>query len=276
VQKVASFHLDLQVALGNVLGYLASFHNNPQVLAQEPSCASLVYPLRGIAMALQAACKTMVALGAVTTFAFANMAAVPATLAARLAQHADMLAAKNPADQATSYIETALLRLGYEVIRRDYTHQGQRMHSVEVALGNSASARTVIVGAKGRDAAAFIELARLLKGLRPAEGTQVQLVFFIGDGARPMSFIAFAGSPGAAATVRKALAAFRPASVFPAEGLVARAYVEGVSMAGTLMITDTALRYPYAHTAQPDYPAMAADVAGLARLIEALAAPATM
>ena len=227
-------------------------------------------------MALQAACKTMVALGAVTTFALANMAAVPAPLASRLAQHADMLAAKQPAGLATRYIETALVRLGYEVIRRDYTHQGQRMHSVEVALGNGASERTIIVGATGGDAAAVIELARLLRGLRPAEGTQVQLVFFIGAAVKPMSFIAFAGSPGAATTVRKALAAFRPASVSPAEGLAARAYVEGVSTAGTLMITDTALRYPYAHTAQPDYPAMAADVAGLARLIEALAAPTTM
>ena len=229
-------------------------------------------------MALQAACTTMVALGAATMLALANMAAAPATLASRLAQHADMLAATNPADQTSNYIETALARLGYEVIRRDYTRQGKTMRSVEITLGNSTSERTFIIGAsaKGADAAAVIELARLLKGLRPAEGTQLQLVFFIGADAKPMSFIAFAGSPGAAVTVRKALAAFRPASVFPAEGLAARAYVEGVTMSGTFMITDTALRYPYAHTAQPDYPAMAADVASLARLIAALAAPATM
>ena len=229
-------------------------------------------------MALHALCKTIVALSAVTMLAVGNMAAAPATLASRLAQHAGSLAAaKDTADQAARYIETALVRLGYEVIRRDYTHQGQRTRSVEIALGNSTSERTFIIGAKGGDAAAVIELARLLKGLRPSEGTQLQLVFFIGAGAKPMSFIAFAGSPGAAATVRKALASFRPASVFPAEGLAARAYVEGVTTAGTLLITDTALRYPYAHTAQePDYAAMAADVAALARLIEALAAPATM
>ena len=236
-------------------------------------------------MVLQALCKTMVALSTAAMLALAIMAAAPATLASRLAQHADMLAAtrsganaQDAADHAARYIETALARLGYEVIRREYEHQDRRMRSIEITLGNSASARTFIIGAsaEGADAGAVIELARLLKGLCPAEGTQLQLVFFIGAGAKPMSFIAFAGSPGAAATVRKALAAFRPASVFPAEGLAARAYVEGVTMSGTFMITDTALRYPYAHTAQPDYPAMAADVAGLARLIAALAAPATM
>ena len=229
-------------------------------------------------MALQAACTTMLALAAASMLAVANMAAAPASLASRLAQHADMLAATDPADEATRYIETALARLGYEVIRREYTRQGKTVHSVEITLGNNTSERTFIIGAgaKGGDAAAVLELARLLKGLRPAAGTQLQLVFFIGAGTKPMSFIAFAGSPGAAATVRKALAAFRPASVYPAEGLAARAYVEGVTMSGTLMITDTALRYPYAHTALPDYPAMAADVASLARLIAALAAPATM
>jgi len=106
------------------------------------------------------------------------------------------------------------------------------------------------------------------------------------------NFIAFAGTLEAAALVRNTLAAFRAASDFPAEGMAAPAYVEGVTLSDhtaynrngypAIMVTDTAfLRYPYYHTAQDtpdklDYASMARVVTGLARTIEALAAPRSM
>ena len=81
-------------------------------------------------------------------------------------------------------------------------------------------------------------------------------------------------------------------ATFPAEGLAAASYVEGVTWSDhtaynrhgypAIMITDTAfLRYPYYHTAQDtpdklDYPSMARVVEGLAKVIEGLAAPRNM
>jgi hypothetical protein len=100
------------------------------------------------------------------------------------------------------------------------------------------------------------------------------------------SFIAFAGTRASSAPVRQALAAFRGGAEFPAEGLAAPSYVEGLTLldqstynrAGypSLIITDTAfMRYPYFHTAdgedKPDYEGMARVVKGLARTIGALA-----
>jgi Zn-dependent M28 family amino/carboxypeptidase len=101
------------------------------------------------------------------------------------------------------------------------------------------------------------------------------------------NFIAFVGTLESSALVRQALAAFRANSDFPAEGLAAPAYIEGVTLSDhssyrrygypALMITDTAfLRYPYYHTAADtedklDYPSLARVVAGLARTIAALA-----
>jgi Zn-dependent M28 family amino/carboxypeptidase len=100
------------------------------------------------------------------------------------------------------------------------------------------------------------------------------------------NFIAFVGTLESAALVRQALAAFRASATFPAEGLAAPAFVEGVTLSDhssykrfgypALMITDTAfLRYPYYHTAQDtpdklDYTSMARVVAGLAKAIEAM------
>jgi hypothetical protein len=101
------------------------------------------------------------------------------------------------------------------------------------------------------------------------------------------NFIAFVGTRESSALVRQALAAFRSGPDFPAEGLAAPAYVEGVTLSDhasynrygypALMIADTAfMRYPYYHTAQdtedkPDYDSIARVVNGLARTITALA-----
>jgi hypothetical protein len=101
------------------------------------------------------------------------------------------------------------------------------------------------------------------------------------------NFIAFAGTRESSQPVRQALAAFRAGSDFPAEGLAAPSYVEGVTLSDhssykrygypALMITDTAfMRYPYYHTVQDtgdklDYDSIARVVDGLARTIAALA-----
>ena len=104
------------------------------------------------------------------------------------------------------------------------------------------------------------------------------------------NFIAFVGTTASSRLVREALSAFRAASDFPAHGLAAPAYVQGVTLSDhasynrfgypAIMITDTAfMRYPYYHTAQDtpdklDYESMARVVTGLARTITALAAGA--
>jgi hypothetical protein len=247
-------------------------------------------------MPAPAFCKPIVALCLVSALALVSMGAAPATLASRLEQHTSMLACTHASPcgpgHAARYIETALVRLGYEVVQRNYTDRGRRMRTLEVTLaapsGQQRPTRTFVIGASfapgagGSGAAAVIELARLLKNLHPAEGTELTFVFFVGARVTELpgasSFIAFAGTRGTDAQVRKALAAFRPAAPFPAEGLAARAYVEGVTVAGSLMITDTALRYPYAQAGDQaaGFTDMAGDVASLARLVEAIAAPATI
>ncbi|MES2019339.1 MAG: hypothetical protein V4484_22840 [Pseudomonadota bacterium] len=238
-------------------------------------------------MPAPALCKAFVAITAVITLALACMGAAP-SLATRLAEHGAAIAPADP-DQATRYIELTLARLSYEVIRRD----DGRQHTVEVTLANPASThvptRTFIIGAfygpgasdKGRGAAAVIELAHLLRHLRPAVATQVKFVFFVGSSVSFLpadgSFIAFAGERATAHLVRGALASMRLPSTFPLEGLSAPFYVEGVTTSGRLMITGATLHYPYSHAtpATPDHPTFAADVASLAHLIAALAVPPT-
>lgn len=101
------------------------------------------------------------------------------------------------------------------------------------------------------------------------------------------NFIAFVGTRESSMLVGQALAAFRAGSDFPAQGLAAPAYVQGVTLSDhssynrfgypALMITDTAfLRYPYYHTEHDtpdklDYESMARVVRGLAHTIGSLA-----
>lgn len=226
------------------------------------------------------------------------------TLPSRLEQHALMLSAAarstgaaDAPEQAARYIETALASQGHAVSRLDYPQQGQTMRQIHVTLAHPATVlparRVLVVGAayasstrrNDSETAAVIELARLLRHLRPAVGTELKFVFFVNAVAPETgNFIAFAGSPLAAAQVRKTLASL-PATL-PVEGLAAPAFVEGVTVlcgaGSTLMITDIAfLHYPYAHTLQgapdaADYAGMARGVASLARVIAAMAAPPTM
>lgn len=287
-----------------------------------------------------------------------------AELAARMERHVNIIASderntRTPAqlEQAASYIEASLAAEHYSVQRQQYSWDGHQVRNIEVSISNLAPGkqpeRIFIVGAhydsvpgapgandNASGTAAVIELARLLKGMRLASGTELKFVFFVNEEppyfmtegmgswrhARDLrqraqkveaaliletigyysdkkdsqryppglarfypnagNFIAFVGTLESAALVRQALAAFRTSAMFPAEGLAAPAFVEGVTLSDhsaynrfgypALMITDTAfLRYPYCHTAQHtpdklDYTSMARVVAGLAKAIEAM------
>ncbi|WP_313704312.1 M28 family peptidase [Massilia sp.] len=261
-------------------------------------------------------------------------------------------------ERAARYIETALERAGYTPSRQEYEAGGQRVRNIEAVVGKVARGkrpdRIFIVGAhydsaqgapgandNGSGTAAVLELARLLRTMQPAAGTEVRFVFFVNeeppffmgeqmgsmrhaaelkrqgqlvegalvletmgyysdqpgsqqlppglDGQYPDTgnFIAFVGTIESSALVRQALAAFRDASDFPAQGLAAPAHTMGVTLSDhsaynrhgypALMITDTAfMRYPYYHTAQDtpdklDYESMARVVTGLSKTIAALA-----
>jgi hypothetical protein len=292
-------------------------------------------------------------------------------LAARLRTHVTAIASSehntaNPArlEEAARYIENALKNEGYAIRRQEYQAGGQKVRNIEVSVSNLAPkarpARIFIVGAhydsapgapgandNGSGTAAVLELARLLKDMRPSQGTEVKFVFFVneeppwfmGDEMGSMqharelhenghhvegalvletigwysqqrrsqklppglegrypdtgypdvgNFIAFVGTVQSSRLVQEALSAFRAASDFPAHGLAAPAYVQGVTLSDhssynrfgypAIMITDTAfMRYPYYHTAEDtpdklDYESTARVVKGLARTITALAA----
>jgi hypothetical protein len=287
-------------------------------------------------------------------------------LADRLRAHVRAIASEehntaNPAqlEQAARYIETTLHAEGYAIHRQEYEAGGQKVRNIEVSVAKVAPhakpERIFIVGAhydsapgapgandNGSGAAAVLELARLLKTLRPSQGTEIKFVFFVNEEppwfmgeqmgsfrhARQLhddgvnvagaliletigwysqqrhsqqlppglegrypdtgNFIAFVGTMQSSRLVQQALAAFQRVSDFPAHGLAAPDYVQGVTLSDhtsynrfgypAIMITDTAfMRYPYYHTAQDtpdklDYASVARVVSGLARTIEALAA----
>lgn len=272
----------------------------------------------------------------------AAVVAEPA-LGLRLRVHAAAIASGE--DDTARYIEGVLQGEGYAVRRQEYQAGGRRVRNIEVSVTNLAPhakpARIFIVGArydttplvaagdKGNGAAAVLELARLLKDLRPSQGTEVKFVFFVDEtpsvpegeeigstedaGAAPVlaavgwyslrhsrnpdaaradsgNFIAFVGTLEASRLVQDALSAFRALSDFPAHGLAAPAYVQGVTFSDraavkrfgypAIMITDTAfMRYPYYHMTeetpdQPDYDGTARAVRGLARTITRLASGA--
>ena len=305
---------------------------------------------------------------AATLSACASMAHAAASpqLAARLLQHVRQVASSEhnkskpeALEAAARYIEVTLAAAGFTVQRQQYTHAGHKVRNIEVSVSNLRPGRPperiFIIGAhydsargapgandNGSGTAALIELARLLKGTRPSEGTEIKFVFFVNEEppdfrsegmgsrqhARDMrrrsqpveaariletigyynnakdsqryppglsklypnsgNFIAFVGTLDSSALVRKTLASFKAASTFPAEGLAAPAFVEGVTFSDhwsynqhgypAIMITDTAfMRYPYYHTARDtpdklDYASMARVVEGLARVIQKMAA----
>jgi hypothetical protein len=290
------------------------------------------------------------------------------SLSARLRTHVVAIASSehNTAtpqalERAAVYIEDVLGNEGYRIQRQEYEAGGHKVRNIEVSVANVAPgarpARIFIVGAhydsapgapgandNGSGTAAVLELARLLKTMRPSRGTEVKFVFFVNEEppwfrgeemgsvrhARQLhaeghkvegaliletigyysqarhsqqlppglekrypdtgNFIAFVGTLESSRLVQEALSAFQAASDFPARGLAAPAYVQGVTLSDhssynrfgypAIMITDTAfMRYPYYHTAEDtpdklDYDSVARVVTGLARTIKSLAAGA--
>lgn len=284
---------------------------------------------------LAACIKTIctLAIVAVTTMAAPPVLHPAQALEARLAGHVRHVATvehntstPEALEDAAQYIEAALAAVGYSVKRQQYTHDGKQVRNLEVSLINTARRkapeRIFIVGAhydsargapgandNGSGTAAVLELARMLKGIRLNEGTELKFVFFVNEeppyfGGEGMgswqhassrqryppgleklypntgNFIAFVGTHASSELVRKALATFKAVSPFPAEGLATASYLEGVTWTDhtsynrhgypAIMITDTALlRYPYYHTAGD--PPGKLDYSGMARVVDGLA-----
>lgn len=244
------------------------------------------------------------------------------SLAARLRAHVAAIAPDRPAagqdgaaqdsggaqapDQAAAYIENVLGSEGYRIRRQGRSIEVSVAHAdaaaYAAAFAGSGPARIFIIGARydavqrmsddGSGLAAVLELARLLKDLRPSRGTEVKFVFSA-DEARAAdsgNFIAFAGTLASTRLVQDALSAFQAAAAGPARGLAAPAYVQGVTLLGhpahegldspAVMVTESGfMRYPYHRTGDDaaerfDVEGVARVVGGLARTITALAAGA--
>lgn len=234
-------------------------------------------------------------------------------LAARLQAHARALAPDAPSSPM-QYVDTSLRRYGYVLDRQriDGTSGrgsgGHPAHSIEATLASvtpgAKPERTFVIGARvgpGGDvgAAAVLELARAVKDLRPAPGTEIRFVFFMGSaesGAEETgagNFIAFIGTPDGAQRVRQAFAALRSDPQLMHHGLATSAHVMGLTLSRhgdggrattTLLITDSDfLGYPYFYTApspaadndeaqQPgEFDGLARVVAGLTRTLSAMA-----
>ena len=137
----------------------------------------------------------------------AGVAALPAAppLEQRLSQHVHWVASDehntrrpNALEDAASYIEVALMREGYEVKRQQYVFDGHQVRNLEVSVINTSSnkqpGRIFIIGAhydsargapgandNGSGTAAVLELARMLKNVRLAKGTELKFVFFVNE-----------------------------------------------------------------------------------------------
>ena len=124
-------------------------------------------------------------------------------LAARLKQHVSAIASEphNIAhyaslEKAAQYIERTLEAAGYRVVSQPYEVAGSAVRNLEATIEPAESgpdAKTIVVGAhydsiddapgandNGSGAAAVLELARLLKDLRPAH-TRLRLVLFVNE-----------------------------------------------------------------------------------------------
>lgn len=254
-----------------------------------------------------------------------DSAAPTPDLSTRLRAHTEAIASAEH-DKVARHIETSLRDHGYAPRRQHYEAGGQGMRNIEASVSNTAPGarpeRIFIVGARhdpapagrardghGSGAAAVLELARLLKGMRPSRGTEVRFVFLLKEDARDRptrapagapppwmaqhtpgsgDFIAFVGTLASSAMVRQALAAFQAGADSLAQGLATPSHAMGVTLSDhasgqgqgspALMITDTAfLHYPYHRTvlvsSQDEAPARQRerDFADMARVLEGLA-----
>jgi hypothetical protein len=234
-----------------------------------------------------------------------------APLAARLQAHARALAPSAPSSPM-QYVDTSLRRYGYVLDRQRIGRASgsHPTHSIEATLARvtpgAMPIRTFVIGARvGPDgdvgAAAVLELARAVKDLRPAPGTEIRFVFFMGiaeSGAEDTgagNFIAFTGTPDAAQRVHQAFAALRSDPQLMHHGLATSAHVMGLTLSRhgggddsprttTLLITGSDfLGYPYFYTTpspaddtdeaqqSDEFDGLARVVAGLTRTLTAMA-----
>lgn len=231
-----------------------------------------------------------------------------APLAARLQVHAMALAPDAPRSPL-QHVDASLRRYGYVLHRQRISGANHSGHSIEGTLASvppgAMPERTFVIGVRvgpGGDAGAVavLELARAVKDLRPARGTEIRFVFFMeakGSGkedTRAGNFIAFIGTPDAAQRVRQAFAALRSDPQLMRHGLATSAHVMGLTLSRhdgggnpattTLLITGSDfLGYPYFYTAplpadnndeaqqQGEFDGLARVVAGLTRTLTAMA-----
>jgi len=224
-------------------------------------------------------------------------------LAARLQAHARALV-PDASSSPMQHVDTSLRRYGY-VLHRQRIGSGSASHSgdsIEATLANvmpgAMPERTFVIGARvgtGGDvgAAAVLELARAVKDLRPAPGTEIRFVFFmeaVESGEKDTgagNFIAFTGTPDGAQRVRQAFAALRSDPQLMRHGLATSAHVMGLTLSRhgggdgspattTLLITGSDfLGYPYFYTAplpadETDEPQQPGEFDGLARVVAGL------
>lgn len=132
------------------------------------------------------------------------LTALQSELAQRLRRHVEAIASSEhntstPAalENAARYIEATLAAEGYRVRRQQYNYGGHTVRNLEVTISNAVAGqapRILIVGAhydsapgapgandNGSGTAAVLELARLLKAMRPAPGTELRFVLFTNE-----------------------------------------------------------------------------------------------
>jgi hypothetical protein len=218
--------------------------------------------------------------------------------------HAMALQTSGPAglDGTARYIAATLAAQGYRVHAQRETTGRHVVRKIEGWRSAPQSlqrpARTFILAARygspGEDelaaTVAMLELARLLKAMRPAAGTEIRFVFFLSR-AVPVdapfgSFVAYAGPRAALGHVGQSLAFFRSAPDQAAGALAAPAWVQGVTLGhlpgaavgseDAMLLADIgALHSPCLpatqDSGQPDYKGIARMIKQLALSIRVLA-----
>ncbi len=99
-------------------------------------------------------------------------------------------------ERSARYIEAALAGFGYAVARQEFEADGVRVRNLEVSRTGPGTGRPrlIVIGAhydsaqgavgandNGSGVAALVELARAFKSVRPGEGLEVRLVFYVNE-----------------------------------------------------------------------------------------------